>query len=52
MTDADDCVFCRIVEGTLPASRLVETDNASWGSNPERSELDAIAQKITAELTP
>ena len=28
MTATDDCVFCRIVNGTLPASRLVETDTA------------------------
>ena len=26
MTAADDCVFCRIVDGSLPSSRLVETD--------------------------
>lgn len=26
MTAADDCVFCRIVNGSLPCSPLVETD--------------------------
>ena len=28
MTAGDDCVFCRIVDGTLPSSRLVESDRA------------------------
>lgn len=28
MSTDDDCVFCRIVAGTLPSSRLVETDAA------------------------
>lgn len=56
------CIFCAILSGQLPASRVYEDEvgtafmdiqpvNPAYFDKPNRDELDAIAEKIKAALS-